>query len=346
MSRQINIGNIGWYLLQAQEGNLSTQEMDALCNLLEQHPELVPETEQSLIPEMDAKSDSEGKFARLKKEDFELNAFDTLAVSVLEGERHENDLSEITSKRADLQLQWRALQHTVLKSEAVSFPHKSKLYKKRVQVLWIRYAAAACVVAMLAGWVWNNFSSRSPEKQQAIKADQIQPVKDPVPVQNDNMQAPKIMQRPKQNTTPESPSQGLEPAPNSFVEQNAPDLQLAEIEKISPRNRPSLSSILTVTALIEMDTESLPASASEQYAEAESGEKPNKLAGFIRNVFSGRSKSPSADWFDVLASAGNQSLEQISIGRIEFSHQPENDQGPDTYLKIGNFSITRSLASN
>ena len=346
MKEQVNIGNIGWYLLQAQEGNLDAQAMDALCSFLEQHPELVPEMEQSLVPEMDAKSGSEGKFARFKKEDFGLNAFDTLAVSVLEGERHENDLSEVISKRHDLQLQWRAFQHTVLKSETVSFPNKSKLYKKRVQVLWIRYAAAACVVAMLAGWVWNNLSSRSPEKQQATNIDQAPAAKNPVPVQNDNRPAPKIIKLPQQNKAPVSPSQSQEPAPDRIVEQPALQPQLAEIETISPRNRPFLSSILPETALLEINTESLPASASEQYVEAESGEKPNKLAGLIRNIFSGRSKSSSTDWVDALASAGNHSLEQISKGRIEFLHQPENDKGPDTYLKIGNFSISRSIASN
>jgi hypothetical protein len=199
---------------------------------------------------------------------------------------------------------------------------------------------------MLAGWVWNNLSSRSPEKQQAIKADQIQPVKNPVPVQNDSLPDPKIIKLPQQNTAPISPSQGLKPSPNRIIDQNTIQTQLAEIEKISPRNRLSLSSILPETALLEINTESLPTFASEHYAEAESGEKPNKLAGLIRNVFSGRSKTTSSVWVDLLASAGNQSLEQISKGRIEFLHQPENDQGPDTYLKIGNFSISRSIASN
>jgi hypothetical protein len=196
---------------------------------------------------------------------------------------------------------------------------------------------------MLAGWVWNNLSSRSPEKQQATNIDQAPAAKNPVPVQNDSLPDSKFIKLPQQNTAPVSPSQSQEPSPNRIVEQPALQTQLAEIEKISPRNRPFLSSILPETALLEINTESLPAIGSEQYAEAESGEKPNMLAGLIRNIFSGRSKSSSTDWVDALASAG---LEQISKGRIEFSHQPENDKGPDTYLKIGNFSISRSIASN
>jgi hypothetical protein len=346
MKEQVNIGNIGWYLLQAQEGNLDAQAMDALCSFLEQHPELVPETEQGLTPEMDAKPNSDGKFSHLKKEDFGLDAFDTLAVSVLEGERDENDLHEITSSRSDLQQQWRAFQHTVLKSEIVSFPSKSKLYKNRVQILWLRYAAAACFVAMLAGWVWNNFSSRSPENQQAVNVDQTPAAENPVPVQNDSLPAPKFIKLPQQNTAPAGPLKGIEPSPNRIIEQNAMQTQLAAIEKISTRNSILLPSVLTEITRIEWNTESLPATASEQFTEFASDKKPNKLAGLLRSVFSGRNKASSADWVDALASAGNQSLEQISKGRIEFSHQPENDKGPDTYLKIGNFSISRSMASN
>jgi hypothetical protein len=346
MKEQVNIGNIGWYLLQAQEGNLDVQAMDALCAFLEQHPELVPETEQGLTHEMDAKPNSDGKFSHLKKEDFGLDAFDTLAVSVLEGERDANDLHEITSSRSDLQQQWRAFQHTVLKSETVSFPSKSKLYKNRVQILWLRYAAAACFVAMLAGWVWNNFSSRSPETQQAVNVDQTPAIKNPVPAQNESLQAPKLNKLPQKNTAPIIPSQGMEPAQNRISDQNTIQTQLAEIEKISTRNSILLPSVLAEITRIEWNTESLPAIASEQFTEFASDKKPNKLAGLLRSVFSGRNKASSTDWVDALASAGNQSLEQISKGRIEFSHQPENDKGPDTYLKIGNFSISRSMASN
>ena len=44
----INVGNISWYLLQAQEGNLSLDQMDALCLFLEENPEFTPEVDLNL----------------------------------------------------------------------------------------------------------------------------------------------------------------------------------------------------------------------------------------------------------------------------------------------------------
>lgn len=343
MSRQINIGNIGWYLLQAQEGSLNAQEMDALCAFLEEHPELVPETEPILVESNDTEVNN--TFTYLKKDDYELSAFDTLAVSVLEGERNENELSDITAKRADLQVQWQAFQHSVLKSETVSFPGKSKLYKQRVQVLWMRYAAAACIVAILSGWVWNNFNVQVQEKQQAVNGNQLPVVKEPVPKQIDSSQTSVLPQ--DQNQRAESTRPLLrQPNLKQIVSENAPEKQLAELEIIHGQNNPILSSTLTAPELIVFSSELLLLPSAENAVITESDGSQKGLAVFIRNVFSGRDKSTSADWFNALASAGNQSLEQISKGRIEFSHQPENEKGPDTYLKIGNFSITRSLASN
>jgi len=344
MSRQINIGNIGWYLLQAHEGSLNAQEMDALCAFLEEHPELVPETEPILVESNDTEVNN--TFTYLKKDDYELSAFDTLAVSVLEGERNENELSDITAKRADLQVQWQAFQHSVLKSVMVSFPGKSKLYKQRVQVLWMRYAAAACVVALVAGWVWNNFGTRSRDTQQLVNNSQMPADKNPAPIQIDSLPATESIQIPSQNpatyeSLPRNNSASKQKSTN-YVQQT----QLAELERITIQHQPFLSSPLANQTHLEINNELLQVSAPENLAATEPGEGSKRMAGIIRNVFSRGKKSTSADWFDVLASAGNQSLEQISKGRIEFSHQPENEKGPDTYLKIGNFSITRSLASN
>ncbi len=344
MSRQINIGNIGWYLLQAQEGSLNAKEMNALCAFLEEHPELVPETEPILVESNDTEVNN--TFTYLKKDDYELSAFDTLAVSVLEGERIENELSDITAKRADLQLQWQAFQHSVLKSETLSFPGKSKLYKQRVQVPWMRYAAAACVVALVAGWVWNNFGTRSREMQQLVNNSQMPADKNQAPIQFDSLPAAESIQIPSQNPTtyeslPRNKSTSKQKSTN-YVQQT----KLAELERITIQHQPFLPSALANQTHLEINNELLQVSAPENLAATESGDGSKRLAGIIRNVFSRGKKSTSADWFNALASAGNQSLEQISKGRIEFSHQPENEKGPDTYLKIGNFSITRSLASN
>lgn len=343
MSRQINIGNIGWYLLQAQEGSLNAQEMDALCAFLEEHPELVPETEPILVESNNTEFNS--TFTYLKKDDYELSAFDTLAVSVLEGERREKELMEVLAHRADLQAQWRAFKLTLLKPDAVTFSAKRTLYQKRVQPIWIRYAAAACIVAMLSGWVWNNFNVQVQEKQQAVNGNQLPVVKDAVPAQIDSSQTPVLPQ--DQNQRAESFRHLLrQPNLKQIVSENAPEKQLAELEIIHGQNNPILSSTLTAPELILFSSELLLLPSAENAAITESDGSRKGLAVFIRNVFSGRDKSTSADWINALASAGNEGLEQISKGRIEFSHQPENEKGPDTYLKIGNFSITRSLTSN
>jgi len=343
MSRVINIGNIGWYLLQAQEGSLNAQEMDALCAFLEEHPELVPETEP--IHSDSYAAEVNNSFTHLKKDDYELSAFDTLALSVLEGEREESELNEVMAQRADLQQQWRAFKQTVLLPDAVNFPAKRTLYQKRIKLIWVRYAAAACIVATLAGWAWNSFNSQAQEKQQAVNGNQPPVVKKPLSLQVDSFQTPELPQVQNQRVETTKPLL-REPSLKPIASEQAPQMQYAAFEIILPKNKVFLSSALAAPELIELYSESLPLPATEHIAGAEPEGSRKSLAEFISNVFTGRNKSNSAAWLNALASVGNEGLEHISKDRIEFSHQPENEKGPDTYLKIGNFSITRSTASN
>ena len=342
MNGQINKGNIGWYLLQAQEGNLNVQEMDALCSFLEAHSERIPETEFLLSASDEATS---GKsFSYLKKEDFELGAFDMLAVSVLEGERHEHDLNEVTSQRADLQQQWRAFQHTLLKAETALMPNKDTLYHERAQYLWIRYAAAACLAALFLGMGWMVFQSGGESQQlvnvQPLPVDEAVPqVKPQTSISFADDAAPLGVTLPKIE----------EIIHDTFEIREIPKRQEFFIERLEPIK---LLQLETKEPLLLMAQNMSHPFIEEELNSVESAslsEDTNKWPRVLRIIMPGKSKpqfTSDLDWFDLLANAGNQGLDQISKGRIEFSYQPDRDNGPEAFLKIGNFSISRSIASN
>jgi hypothetical protein len=342
MNGQINKGNIGWYLLQAQEGNLNVQEMDALCSFLEAHPERIPETEFLLCASDEAIS---GKsFSYLKKEDFELGAFDMLAVSVLEGERHEHDLNEVTSQRADLQKQWRAFKYTVLKPENALMPNKDKLYQKRTQYVWIRYAAAACLAALFLGMGWMVFKNGS-EKPQLVNVNTI-PVNEALPqvkpqtsISFADDAAPLGVTLPKME----------ESIHDTFEIRESPKRQEFLIERLEPIKHVQLESEVPQLMLAQNMPYSISITQPNVAQNTQRSDDANGWPRFLRNLLPGNSKpqnAPQFDWVDLLASAGNQGLDQISKGRIEFSYQPDRDNGPEAFLKIGNFSISRSIASN
>jgi hypothetical protein len=342
MNGHINIGNIGWYLLQAQEGNLNAQEMEALCSFLEAHPELVPDTETLLSTAED--DTSSRSFSHLKKEDFELGAFDMLAVSVLEGERHEHDLNEITSERADLQKQWRAFKYTVLKPENALMPNKDKLYQKRTQYVWIRYAAAACLAALFLGMGWMVFKNGS-EKPQLVNVNTI-------PVNEDLPQV-----KAKMLISSEDDAPNLAVSKPLIKDQIRDTTKITEISKrqerfiehIEPIKHVQLESEVPQLMLAQNMPYSISITQPNVAQNTQRSDEANRWPRFLRNLLPGNSKpqnAPQFDWVDLLASAGNQGLDQISKGRIEFSYQPERDNGPEAVLKIGNFSISRSIASN
>ncbi|MFN5318523.1 MAG: hypothetical protein ACK5CY_06755 [Bacteroidia bacterium] len=343
MKGQINIGNIGWYLLQAQEGSLNAQEMDALCAFLERHPELIPDTEAIFIASDIAQT--QPKFTHLKKEDFDLGAFDMLAVSVLEGERHENDIKEATAKNDNLSLQWRAFQHTKLMPESITFPEKNKLYRKRVQYLWIRYAAAACIAALFVGLGWFAFSD-SGEKQQLVN-NVSKSVNEQSPIVKADIvdsTSSEIQQKP----AVASLSAGKNIQTDSLLA--FPQRQDLVIEALEPIKWVRLTAVEPELMLAENASSLFLDPDRNVVAEnTTAGDDTKGWHRLLRNLFPGIEKPqdlPEIDWVNVLANAGNQGLDQISKGRIEFSYQPERNNGPEAYLKIGNFSISRSMASN
>ena len=341
MKGQINIGNIGWYLLQAQEGNINAQEMDALCAFLEEHPELVPETDSVLMAGKDVEITS--SFTHLKKEDFELGAFETLAVSVLEGERRENDLKELLSESNNLQLQWKAFKHTKLVSETITFSKKGMLYRKRVQVLWLRYAAAACMAALFFGLGWMIFSGA--EKQQMVDK-QPKPVKEQAPSNSpDSVILSPVEVQQKLAVTPKPEVKNIYTSAIPEI----PKRQEFTIETLAPIERAQLITTEPQLLLAENIPSLFLDTDLKVDENAIDNENTKVLTRVLRYLLPGNEKQPDLaelDWLRVLANAGNQGLDQISKGRIEFSYQPERDNGPEAYLKIGNFSISRSIASN
>jgi hypothetical protein len=339
----INVGNISWYLLQAQEGNLSLDQMDALCLFLEENPEFTPEVDLNLAEFEHAYLSK--SFKHLKKEELSLNAFEELALAVLDGEKSVEEIRIAMQNRTDLQTQWKAFEQTKLIPEAHPYPNKQLLFRQRVMPIWMRYAAAVCILAFVAGLAWLNITSIESipvgiagKRQSPINLETRSSAFDSIELHQDKITNQRI-------TLPKPAIREISLQPEtSPIASNLPTIEAlhslnnkaiaAEIPQLN------LSSIAPTIQVVDFLITSNTDNADKQAI---------LLKDLIQKILPTRFRlAPENDvsWTDALASAGNQSLEQISKGRIEFSYKPEDEKGADTYLKIGNFSISRSLASN
>ena len=339
----INVGNISWYLLQAQEGNLTADQMDALCLFLEGNPEYTPEIDLNLA-EFEQSNQSHS-FEHFKKEELSLNTFEELALAVLEGDKSVEEIRMAIQNRTDLQTQWKAFEQTKLIPEAHPYPNKQFLFRQRVRPIWMRYAAAACILAFVAGLAWLNITSIE-SKQVEIVGKQLAPINletrssafDSIELYQDKITNQRV-------TLPKTPIREVSAQPVARpIASNLPT-----IEALHPLNNKAIAADIP-----QLNLSSIASSIQEvDFRTTGNSDNTEKqvllLKDLVQKILPARFRlAPENDisWTDALASAGNQSLEQISKGRIEFSYKPEDEKGADTYIKIGNFSISRSLASN
>lgn len=160
---KIDLTNYEAFFLDFAEGNLSTEEQDALFVFLELHPELKEELDAFDVIELEEEHlpSANLKEALRREESTGLPELDYLMIAEVEGtitSLEKAKLANIIKKEPSL-LTELSIYHTAkLKPEedAVVFDNKSELQRKeRKLIVWWQYAsavAAAIVVVFLLSW--------------------------------------------------------------------------------------------------------------------------------------------------------------------------------------------------
>jgi len=180
---KINRNNYESFFLDYHEGNLSEVEKKDVIAFVESNPDLKEEFESFKMIFIEQ---SEGlKFPgkeNLKKNTINVNNYKTWLVAYIEGDLNKNEIEDVEKFLATNQGFNRELeilrQTKILPDYSIRFTGKSSLKKGGVVVpMWIRYAAAACVIFGLLAYF---FVQRKPASEFAHESHPENKVSAPV----------------------------------------------------------------------------------------------------------------------------------------------------------------------
>lgn len=162
----INQHNYEQYFLLWVDGELSPEEMDAVRRFIVEHPDLSEELallqETKLVPEAQVAFTGKDQLLKHSTNEITLSNYETWFLLYIDYE-----LSAINQQKVELfvlqhpslQAEFQLLHQTKLASEEWIFTNKEILYKKEEQkrpvvyMRWMRYAAAAALIGLVAT-VW------------------------------------------------------------------------------------------------------------------------------------------------------------------------------------------------
>lgn len=162
----INRNNYEQYFLLWVDGELSPEEMDAVQRFIVEHPDLSEELallqDTKLVPDDAIIFTQKDQLLKQSNNEITLSNYETWFLLYID-----HELSAINQQKVELfvlqhpslQAEFELLQQTILVPEEWVFQNKEVLYKKEDQkrpvvfMRWMRYAAAAAVIGLIAT-VW------------------------------------------------------------------------------------------------------------------------------------------------------------------------------------------------